>query len=252
MRIVLVRHGQTAANTAGALDTVCPGLPLTAEGREQAERLAARWESEVCGPPDVIAVSGLTRTRQTAAPLAREYGLVPVVHPGIRELRSGDVEMASDVCSQITYVRTVLRWCAGDLAARMPGGESGREALARSVGAVHSIALGARAEHGPGAVVVFVVHGGLTRLLSTALADNLDETLVNMHFVGNRAPSSWSGPRTSPPRRPTTWWAGSTPSPGTTGRWGSGPRSQRRDHCPGPVRRAGAGVVAVAARVPDR
>ena len=32
MRIVLVRHGQTAANTAGALDTVRPGLPLTAEG----------------------------------------------------------------------------------------------------------------------------------------------------------------------------------------------------------------------------
>ena len=38
---------------------------------------------------------------------------------------------------------------------------------------------------GNSAVVVFVVHGGLTRLLSTALADNLDETLVNMHFVGN-------------------------------------------------------------------
>ena len=185
MRIVLVRHGQTSANTAGALDTVRPGVPLTAEGRDQAERLAARWESEVCGPPDVIVVSGLARTRQTAAPLAREYGLVPVVHPGIRELRSGDVEMASDVCSQMIYVRTVLRWCAGDLAARMPGGESGREALARSLGAVRTIALGARAEHGPGAVVVFVVHGALTRLLSTALADNLDETLVNMHFVGN-------------------------------------------------------------------
>ena len=48
-----------------------------------------------------------------------------------------------------------------------------------------SSALGARAEHGPGAVVGFVVHGALTRLLSTALADNLDEALVNTHFVSN-------------------------------------------------------------------
>ncbi len=133
MKIVLVRHGQTPANRLGALDTVRPGLGLTEEGLAQARRLSDRWESEVAPPPTVIAVSGLYRTRLTAAPLAARYGLTPLVCPGIRELRSGDLEMASDPASQMEYVRTTLSWCAGDVDNRMPGGESGREALARSL-----------------------------------------------------------------------------------------------------------------------
>ena len=122
MKIVLVRHGQTPANRLGALDTVRPGLGLTPEGLLQAQRLADRWESEVAPPPTVIALSGLHRTRLTAAPLASAYGLTPQVHPGIRELRSGDLEMAADPASQSLYVRTTLSWCAGDLDNRMPGG----------------------------------------------------------------------------------------------------------------------------------
>ena len=97
MKIVLVRHGQTPANRLGALDTVRPGLGLTEEGLAQARRLADRWESEVAPPPTVIALSGLYRTRLTAAPLAARYGLTPLVCPGIRELRSGDLEMASEI-----------------------------------------------------------------------------------------------------------------------------------------------------------
>ena len=96
MKIVLVRHGQTPANRLGALDTVRPGLGLTPEGLLQAQRLADRWESEVAPPPTVIALSGLHRTRLTAAPLASAYGLTPQVHPCIRELRSGELEMAAD------------------------------------------------------------------------------------------------------------------------------------------------------------
>ena len=110
MKIVLVRHGQTPANRLGALDTVRPGLGLTPEGLLQAQRLADRWESEVAPPPTVIALSGLHRTRLTAAPLASAYGLTPQVHPGIRELRSGDLEMAADPASQSLYVRTTLSW----------------------------------------------------------------------------------------------------------------------------------------------
>nr|WP_129582521.1 histidine phosphatase family protein [Actinomyces bouchesdurhonensis] len=89
MKIVLVRHGQTPANRLGALDTVRPGLGLTVEGMVQASRLAQRWEVEVAAPPTLIALSGLHRTRLTAAPLAARYGLTPLVCPGIRELRSG-------------------------------------------------------------------------------------------------------------------------------------------------------------------
>lgn len=113
MKIVLVRHGQTAANRAHALDTARPGLPLTEEGLSQAEALAQRWEEEVAEPPTVIAVSPLTRTRQTAAPLARKYGLQPLIRPGIRELRSGDIEMNANAFSDSVYIEGTGAWAYG-------------------------------------------------------------------------------------------------------------------------------------------
>ena len=45
MKIVLVRHGQTAANRAHALDTARPGLPLTEEGLSQAARRLRLWHA---------------------------------------------------------------------------------------------------------------------------------------------------------------------------------------------------------------
>ena len=161
MKIVLVRHGQTPANRLGALDTVRPGLGLTEEGLAQARRLADRWEGEVAAPPTLIALSGLHRTRLTAAPLAARYGLTPLVCPGIRELRSGDLDN------------------------RMPGGESGREALARSLETVRRVGLAAREQAGEDAVAVFVIHGALTRLLATWLSADIDEALVSKHFMSN-------------------------------------------------------------------
>ena len=105
--------------------------------------------------------------------------------PGIRELRSGDLEMASDPASQMEYVRTTLSWCAGDLDNRMPGGESGREALARSLETVRRVGLAAREQAGEDAVAVFVIHGALTRLLATWLSADIDEALVSKHFMSN-------------------------------------------------------------------
>ena len=194
MKIVLVRHGQTPANRLGALDTVRPGLGLTDRGYAQAQRLADRWESEVAPAPSVIALSGLTRTRLTAAPLARAYGLRPLVCPGIRELRSGDLEMAADAVSQSLYVRTTLSWCAGDLEARMPGGESGREALTRSLETVRRVGLAAREQAGDQAVAVFVIHGALTRLLATWLSCEINELLVSAHFMSNTGTSTFEWP----------------------------------------------------------
>lgn len=184
MKIVLVRHGQTAANRAHALDTARPGLPLTEEGLSQAEALAQRWEEDVAEPPTVIAVSPLTRTRQTAAPLARKYGLQPLIRPGIRELRSGDVEMNANAFSDSVYIEGTGAWAYGLKHYRMGGGENGAEALARALPVVLEVAHIVK-EEDPRGVGVIVAHGAMLRLLASSLADNIEGELVMTHYMGN-------------------------------------------------------------------
>jgi broad specificity phosphatase PhoE len=136
MRLLLLRHGQTDGNTAGALDTAYPGLDLTDLGRRQAEA-AARVLSEQ--GVDAIFVSSLVRTHQTAAPLAAALGLEPRELEGLREISAGDFEMGSDHDAIAGYIGTVADWIEERYDTRMPGGESGHEFLARYDAAVTEI-----------------------------------------------------------------------------------------------------------------
>ena len=136
MRLLLLRHGQTHGNTAGALDTAAPGLDLTDLGRRQAEA-AARALAE--DGVDQVFVSTLTRTRQTAEPLARELGLEICELDGLREISAGDFEMGEDHDSIAGYIGVVADWIERRYDTRMPGGESGHEFLARYDAAVAEI-----------------------------------------------------------------------------------------------------------------
>jgi probable phosphoglycerate mutase len=136
MRLLLLRHGQTHGNTAGALDTAVPGLELTDLGRRQAEAAARALVEEGV---DQVFVSTLTRTRQTAEPLARELGLEIRVLDGLREISAGDFEMGADHDSIAGYIGTVADWIGASYDTRMPGGETGHEFLARYDDAVAEI-----------------------------------------------------------------------------------------------------------------
>lgn len=136
MRLLLLRHGQTHGNTAGALDTAAPGLPLTQLGHRQAEAAA---RALVDHGIEQIFVSTLARTHQTAAPLASTLGLEPRVLDGLREIAAGDFEMATDDESILGYIGTVADWIEGRFDTRMPGGETGHEFLARYDAAVLEI-----------------------------------------------------------------------------------------------------------------
>ena len=136
MRLLLLRHGQTHGNTAGALDTAEPGLPLTELGERQAEAAArALAEHDI----EQIFVSTLARTHQTAAPLASALGIEPRELEGLREISAGDFEMAADEESILGYIGTVADWIEGRFDTRMPGGETGHEFLARYDAAVLEI-----------------------------------------------------------------------------------------------------------------
>ncbi|QWW20462.1 histidine phosphatase family protein [Schaalia sp. 19OD2882] len=171
IRLVLVRHGRTLANVSGALDTALPGLPLDEVGRGQAAHLARRWVHEVGPLPSVVAVSALERTRMTAAPLVAASGAKAFVRHGIREVVSGDIEMDLGEVSARRYHRTVAAWVRGDLSRRMPGGEDGREVLARALPVVAEVV--AETARGGGEVGVIVAHGSLVRFLAFSLAPGL-------------------------------------------------------------------------------
>lgn len=154
MRLLLLRHGQTVANTTAALDTAVPGHELTELGVRQA--MAAVRALDGAGI-EHVAVSTAIRTAQTAAPLADALGLVPVRHDGLREIAAGEFEMRSDQEALEGFLGTVGAWIEGELHRRMPGGETGAEFLARYDAAVERVcASGAR-------VALVVSHGAAIR-----------------------------------------------------------------------------------------
>lgn len=119
MRLLLIRHAQTAANASGVIDTAPPGPPLSEHGRRQAEALVDRLADQ---PIAAIYVSTLVRTAQTAAPLAAARSLDASSIVGIDEVRAGVYEGRGDPEAIEGYVGMLLRWYAGDFAASVPKG----------------------------------------------------------------------------------------------------------------------------------
>ena len=136
MRLLLLRHGQTHGNTAGALDTAVPGLDLTDLGRRQSEAAARAIADRGV---EQIFVSTLVRTHQTAAPLADLLGIEPSELDGLREISAGEFEMSDDHDAIAGFIGTVADWIEERYDTRMPGGESGHEFLARYDAAVTEI-----------------------------------------------------------------------------------------------------------------
>jgi probable phosphoglycerate mutase len=124
-----VRHGATAANTAGLR---CGGdldPPMSVHGHQQvhcvAERIAA-----LRPPVDLIVTSDLVRTRETAEIIARRLPNARViVEPAFAERRLGGWNLMR--------IRETQPWLEAGLAP--PGGESDAEFSARIAGAVERL-----------------------------------------------------------------------------------------------------------------
>ncbi|MGA9796601.1 MAG: histidine phosphatase family protein [Rhizomicrobium sp.] len=79
-RLYMVRHGRAAAGFGGAMD---PGLDEL--GRSQAQAVAEKLRA--LGPLKIIS-SPLARAQQTAAPLAKRWGVTPVIDDAVAEIPS--------------------------------------------------------------------------------------------------------------------------------------------------------------------
>jgi probable phosphoglycerate mutase len=164
MRLLLVRHGQTASNIGRALDTAAPGAVLTDLGLSQAARLAERL---ACEDLDVIAASPLTRAQQTAQPVAEERDLAIMTLDGLCEIGAGDLEMQTSDEAIESYIGVATAWATGSLDTVMPGGTSGQEFLGRFDEAV-------RAMEEAGTYALAVSHGAAIRTWVAARCSGVD------------------------------------------------------------------------------
>jgi broad specificity phosphatase PhoE len=176
MQLILVRHGQTTSNLTHTLDTRPPGADLTDLGREQARAVAGRLKDERI---DAILASSLVRTQQTAAPLAVRLGVDVSIHDGLNEASAGSLEMRSDRPAIRAYLKAYLAWINGDLAVRMPGGQTGREVVSL-VDDVITVVEG----RGVDGVVAFT-HGATLRTWCSARVRNLDSRFIAANPVLN-------------------------------------------------------------------
>ena len=178
MRLILVRHGETASNVKMALDSLPPGPPLTDAGVAQAAALAEQLAAE---PVEAVYASTAVRAQQTAEPVAAAHGLAVEVVDGVQEIFCGDLEGRHDREAFEIFIATVKRWAEGDLDVPLPGGESGRQVLDRYLAAVDKIV----AKHHDGDTVVLVSHGGSLRMGALALARDVTPALAEAGLLPN-------------------------------------------------------------------
>ncbi|MBB5806937.1 putative phosphoglycerate mutase [Saccharothrix ecbatanensis] len=178
MRLILIRHGETAANLKMALDSLPPGPPLTEAGVAQAAALAEALAGE---PLAAVYASTAVRAQQTAAPVAAAHGLEVEVVEGVQEIFCGDLEGRHDREAFEIFIATIKKWAEGDLDVPLPGGESGRQTLDRYLAAVDKIS----AKHADGDTVVLVSHGASLRMAALALAVNVRPALAEAGLLPN-------------------------------------------------------------------
>ena len=155
LRLVLVRHASSTWNDErriqGQLDP-----PLSTKGREQAERVAARFRGVAV---EAFNSSDLRRAVETAAAIGRELGREPELVPELREVALGDWEGLNRDEIKARYPDEWEHWRDHPSWDIVPGSE-GTDAFEGRVGAVLDRLL---ARHGTGRVVV-VTHGGVIQV----------------------------------------------------------------------------------------
>ena len=176
-RVIAIRHGETSWN----VDTRIQGqldIPLSANGRWQAERLAAALKDE---PINAIYASDLARAWETAQYLGRTQGVLVTREEALRERSFGDFEGKTFAEIETLLPEQSMRWRKRDPEFSPSGGESLVALRRRVVAAAERLA----ARH-PGELIALVGHGGVMDVLYRA-ATRLDIQAPRTWTLGNAA-----------------------------------------------------------------
>ena len=154
--MLLIRHGRTMPARPGeSFETIDGhGNPhLHPEGEEQALKVGERLKTQ---PISAIYVTTLTRTHQTAAPLAGHLGLEPIVEGDLREIFLGDWDAGLYRIKAAEKAPAYLKAIEEHEYGHIPGAETTEIFHAR----VRAGLLRIAAAH-PDELVAVVVHGGV-------------------------------------------------------------------------------------------
>ena len=159
-RVFVARHGEAVYESELLSDA---GGWLSPLGRDQARALAERLVPERISR---VWTSDMARAVQTGEIVAAALGADVVVRTGLREFGVGHA--AGTTGDPDPFAETFAAWLDGDLAARIPGGESGEDVVQRYTAVLEEIADAHRGES-----VLVVSHGGVMCMALSALALNL-------------------------------------------------------------------------------
>ena len=215
-RLFLVRHGATTLSAedrfAGSTD-----VPLSDEGRRQAQRLAARLGGETIA---AVYCSPMRRTIETASILAEPHGIAPVTRPGLREIDHGRWEGLTRHDVETRFHDEYLRWEEDPFTVAPSGGECGVDVMARALPVVRAIV-----EAHEGQQVLVISHKATIRLVISSLLgfdargyrDRLDQAPACLNVIDFKDPvrarlmlfndvSHYSGQPQSPRAGLSKWW----------------------------------------------
>jgi broad specificity phosphatase PhoE len=176
-KLILVRHGETEGNVAKILDTRVPGLPLTERGAAQAKTFG----SSLLRPPNALFCSAALRARQTAGYIEAATGVPVEVLDNIHEVQVGELEGLHNEEAHGRFQRIYRAWHEGDLAERVPGGESGYDVLARFLPIIEDLRTKYLTDGSDGDILL-VNHGAAMRLVSRTLSGVAPPFTTNNHL----------------------------------------------------------------------
>ena len=120
MRLILVRHGETAWNKEGRFQGQSP-VGLNQRGLSQARQVA---KALLPKKPTALYASPLPRTFMTAQEISRVISIPVVPLEGVKEVNLGELEGITGREMRERYARVYATWRSDPSRVVFPGGES--------------------------------------------------------------------------------------------------------------------------------
>jgi len=154
--LLVIRHGQSTFNVEGRLPGQLPGIPLTDEGRRQAHRAAVALSAI---PLSAIIASPLERAAETAAIIARGWGLAVRDDPRLMDTNVG--HWSGQKIDEVAKNDPAWKAFVANPDEPPAGVESFSQVQARAV----AVAQEALADPESGDYIALVAHGDVVKLI---------------------------------------------------------------------------------------